>query len=239
MTRPHALLVDLDATLLDGSSFPDSIVRTCHRLVLHRTDLDTERLVRANEEAWGRYWPGVEHQWAIGELDSTALSLEAWRRTLAACGCHEDAIAQLAVKTHAEFARQTYRLYNDAHDLFRAARTAGIRLGLASNGAADTQRDKLAALGIEDWFDVVILSGEIAITKPDPSFFQLALDQLGFAPEAAWHVGDNLTTDVAGARAAGVTAVWLNRTRARPQSGDSLPDLEVASLEQLARVLHD
>lgn len=236
---PQALLVDLDATLLDGTAFPDSIAQTCRRLVIERRDLDADRLVRANRDAWSRYWPGVESQWALGTLDSASLRLESWRRTLALCGCHDDALAQLASDTHAALARETYCLFDDAHDLATTAAARGIRLGLLSNGAGDVQRDKLGVLGIADWFEVVVVSGEIGYAKPDPSLFQVALDQLAAPPGVVWHVGDDLQTDVAGARAAKVTAVWLNRSREARQSRDPVPDLEVASLRELADLLRD
>ena len=49
-----------------------------------------------------------------------------------------------------------------------------------------------------------------------------------------WHVGDNLTTDIAGAHAAGIAGVWLNRERRRRAPSDPRPDLEISSLDDLA-----
>ncbi len=51
----------------------------------------------------------------------------------------------------------------------------------------------------------------------------------------AWHVGDNVLTDVAGARAAGLTAVWLNRDGATPPEGAEKPHLVVSSLTEFGR----
>lgn len=70
---------------------------------------------------------------------------------------------------------------------------------LITNGASDTQRNTLRILGIEEKFDTIVISGEVAIAKPYPSVFVLALQKLGVEPENAWHVGDSLGTDVAGA----------------------------------------
>lgn len=52
------------------------------------------------------------------------------------------------------------------------------------------------------------------------------------SPQQAWHVGDSLRADVAGARAAGLTSVWLNRLGA-PRPATGAPDIEVASLFDL------
>lgn len=51
--------------------------------------------------------------------------------------------------------------------------------------------------------------------KPRPEIFRYALDIAAIAPQEAVHIGDSLSSDVAGAEAAGIKAVWLNR-RKRP-----------------------
>ena len=86
---------------------------------------------------------------------------------------------------------------------------------------------------MEYWFDVVVISGEVGFAKPDASIFRLALNKLPVEPENVWHVGDSLTTDVAGAKAAGLTAVWLNRSGLVRRESDPEPDLEIRSLSNL------
>ena len=69
--------------------------------------------------------------------------------------------------------------------------------------------------------------------KPDPVVFRRALDELGV--EHAVMVGDSIEKDIRGALAAGLGAVWVNRSqRARP---DDLTVPEVTSLDQLPAVL--
>ena len=52
-----------------------------------------------------------------------------------------------------------------------------------------------------------------------------------------WHVGDNLVTDVAGANAAGLTSVWLNRAGAARSAADAVPALEITTLADLLQHL--
>jgi putative hydrolase of the HAD superfamily len=59
----------------------------------------------------------------------------------------------------------------------------------------------------------VIDSTRVGSTKPDPGIFRMALERAGVAPAAAVHVGDMLSTDVAGATAVGIPAVHLDPTR--------------------------
>ena len=82
-----------------------------------------------------------------------------------------------------------------------------------------------------------MISAEVGVAKPDARIFEFALRALGVEPENVWHVGDDLNADVAGAKGASLTAVWLNR-RGNLRTGDGpKPDYEIRSLRQLP-VLH-
>ena len=112
-------------------------------------------------------------------------------------------------------------------------RRARLPLALITNGASDTQREKLRVLDIEHSFDAVVISGEVGIAKPDPSVFDQALKQLAVERETVCHVGDSLATDVTGAQAARLTAVWLNRSGLLRREDDPEPDVEIRSLSNL------
>jgi HAD superfamily hydrolase (TIGR01549 family) len=233
MKPVRALFFDLDETLLDGSVLQESIVRTCEMIAANQPGLDAARLFKANGQIWQGYWQEVEEKWTLGALDSASLSLEAWRRTLSACGCSDESLARQASQIHRRLGREAHRLFDDVLEFFAAAKTARVPLALITNGASDTQRDKLRVLDLEQWFEVVVISGEVGIAKPDASVFELALNKLAVERENVWHVGDSLTADVAGAKAAGLTAVWINRRGHVRRDGDPQPDLEVRSLSNL------
>jgi HAD superfamily hydrolase (TIGR01549 family) len=107
-------------------------------------------------------------------------------------------------------------------------REAGLRLGIVSNSDGRVEQALLAA-GLREYFDVVIDSSIYGTEKPDPAIFRAALDALGVAPEEALYVGDLYDVDVVGARAAGMEAVLLTSTAARP----SQPCRTAASIDQL------
>ena len=69
---------------------------------------------------------------------------------------------------------------------------------MITNGASDTQREKLGVTGIERVFAAIFISAEVGIVKPDPAIFHLALDKLSVGADAAVYVGDYLHHDVAG-----------------------------------------
>ena len=84
-----------------------------------------------------------------------------------------------------------------------------FRLGLVTNGARETQRRKLDALGFTESFGAIVCATPETAIKPDPDPIQRALDALDADPANAVLVGDSLASDVAGARNAGVTPVWV------------------------------
>jgi putative hydrolase of the HAD superfamily len=92
-------------------------------------------------------------------------------------------------------------------------------------------------LDLAGHFDAVVISGEIATAKPDSAIFEATLDRLQLTRAGVWHVGDSLSTDVAGAAAAGIGSVWLNRSRRVPGPADPRPDIEVVSLRGLLGLL--
>lgn len=233
MIPPKALFFDLDDTLLDSSFFADTILRTCQLLADREKSLDAAQLLEANREVWQLYFPEIENKWMLGELDGTTLIGEAWRRTLRTCDCDNESMVELARQVHLQYTSEAHRLFEDVAELFSSLKKARIPLALITNGASDTQREKLQTLNIEHWFDTIVISGEIGVAKPDIPIFTMALDQLGIAPAGAWHVGDNLKTDVAGAIAAGIGAVWLNRKGLTLTDDDPEPHLEISSLAEL------
>jgi putative hydrolase of the HAD superfamily len=98
--------------------------------------------------------------------------------------------------------------FPDALPTLRELRARGIAIGLVTNGRADVQAAKVQRLGLEPLLDATLISEREGLNKPDRRIFERALARLGVAPEHAWHVGDHPTADVAGAHAAGLTAVW-------------------------------
>ena len=104
------------------------------------------------------------------------------------------------------------RLFPDAIETLDAL--GSYRLGVISNGSSAQQRQKLAEVGVPDCFAVVVISEDIGVAKPHPGIFEAACEAAGASPSACVHVGDRLDADALGARDAGLTGVWLDRSGA-------------------------
>ncbi|HTV21014.1 MAG TPA: HAD family hydrolase [Polyangiaceae bacterium] len=98
--------------------------------------------------------------------------------------------------------------FPDAIATLEALRARGIAIAIVTNGRADTQAAKVERLGLEPFVAATLISEREGIRKPDRRIFELALSRIGVSAEEAWHVGDHPMADVAGAHAAGLTAIW-------------------------------
>lgn len=99
----------------------------------------------------------------------------------------------------------------------RELRGMGLRLVVVSN-ANGTLRTHMHRVGLAGYFDHVLDSADEGVEKPEPRFFEIALERSGAAKESTVHVGDLYHVDVIGARNAGLRAVLLDEADLRPDA---------------------
>lgn len=104
-------------------------------------------------------------------------------------------------------------LFPDAAQTLSSLRASHLKLGLITNGSVRMQSRKLECLALSPVFDTVLISDAEGISKPDRQIFHRALERLGVHPRHAVFVGDHPEVDIAGARAAGMLAVWRRDPR--------------------------
>ncbi len=96
------------------------------------------------------------------------------------------------------------------------ARAAGWTIVIVTNGSTRQQTRKVEVLGLNQWASAVVISEAAGVRKPDPEIFRLASTAGGQPLEGAWMVGDSAAADIAGAQAAGIDSIWLQRGRVWP-----------------------
>ena len=203
----------------------------------------TQRGADVLERAFDR--TGVGRLWAIEDyhdryrdyLEESADIADLRRRCFAdlAVDAGRDAETGRAVAdAYAELRDRTaVELLPGAHDVIDAL-AAEYRLGLVTNGAPGMQRTKLEAIGLENRFETVVCAGYDTAAKPAAEPFERALEALGSTPDRAVYVGNSLTSDVAGARAAGLRSVWIPRGETVPETPDPAPTYRLEMLSDLA-----
>ena len=116
-----------------------------------------------------------------------------------------------------------FAVYPDVQPALADLRDRGLALVAVSNWDCSLPR-VLERCGIDGQLDGTVTSAGAGARKPDPAIFAAALELAGCEPAEALHVGDTPEEDVAGARAAGIRALLIDR------SGGSG---EISSLEQI------
>jgi putative hydrolase of the HAD superfamily len=106
-----------------------------------------------------------------------------------------------------------------------ALKTAGYLLGMITNGLETFQQRTIQGLGIEDYFDVILISETEGVRKPEAEIFSRALQRLGVKASESVFVGDHPTVDVLGAKNIGMKAVWKrDRYWTEPVEVDAIID---------------
>jgi putative hydrolase of the HAD superfamily len=255
----EALLFDLDQTLTEEEQPVLAALRATASEAEARYGLDPGSLAaRVPERARELWRAGALHTYCVGlgissweglwcrfeGNDAELASLRAWTPTyrsavwaaaLATFGIEDEPFAQHLAERFGRERRARHAVFSDAAPALDWARRHYTKLGLVTNGASCLQREKLAASGFERYFDVIVVSGEVGVGKPAARIYSRTVELLGVPAGAAAMIGDSLERDVEGARAAGLHAVWLNRSRVRPAGPP--PPFEIETLRALPEVL--
>lgn len=134
--------------------------------------------------------------------------------------------------------RAAWRAFDDVLPALEALERTlpGTPLAIVTNGEGESQRAKLAAIGLSERFPVLVASGEVGVAKPQAAIFALACERLGVEPAQTAHVGDRFDFDAQAAAAAGLTGVWLDRTAAVAIARDAEP-ITISTLHELPAAL--
>ncbi|MGL4269363.1 MAG: pyrimidine 5'-nucleotidase [Plesiomonas sp.] len=108
-----------------------------------------------------------------------------------------------------------------------------VNLGIITNGFTELQQVRLENTGLQDHFDILVVSEEVGVAKPDRKIFEHALTLMGDpVRDKVLMVGDNPDSDILGGFNAGLHTCWLNRTQQTPPAHIS-PNYQVSSLHEL------
>lgn len=232
--HPRALLIDAMGTLLTLDSPAARLVGAL------RDELGAEVT-----EAQARAALGAEiaHYRAhmAGARDAASL-----RRLHAECaGVLREALPPLPDIARADGDRMVgillsalhFRPFPDALRLLERSRTAGIRSIVVSNWDVSLP-EVLGRAGLAPWLDGVVVSAAVGAAKPSPVIFARALALAGVSAGECLHVGDSPVEDVAGASAAGIEVVLLDRAAVPLERGGEARRRDgvrvIATLDELA-----
>lgn len=225
--------LDLDDTLID--------FKTNSRTALYKL-YNIERLDRyfSSAEAWyDCYEKHNKELWALyalGKVERDYLRMQRFLRPLAEARVPCDEAHGMAVKFdtfYLDLLAQEKQLMPGALHILEYLRRSGVKIGVLSNGFKEVQHRKIVSAGIDGYIDILVLSDDIGVNKPDVRLYHYAMER-SECVDATRHlmVGDNAATDIAGALAAGWNAILYNPHSDAPLHGHE-GYVEVAELEMI------
>lgn len=190
----------------------------------------------ANIDLWTRY--------SRGEITRDFLIVERFRRPLMVSEAFQKSHPSPLTPYILEISDRFLAFCSDkpgvvegAHELMDYLRGKGYRMHMCSNGFHEVQYKKLAACGLRDYFDTVILSEDAGANKPSSLYFDYAFKVSEANRDATLMIGDNLQTDIHGALSAGIDAMLFNRWEANPDEIPQPPTFIVNKLLDIKDVL--
>ncbi len=234
---PRAVFFDMDDTLLNTSGGVDASWEAVCEEFSPTLGCESATLRATIRTEMQRFWSdeaAVEREWRtrLEEARTHVIGI-----ALAQHGLDLGRAPHLSQRYWEENSSRM-RLFDDSLETLTSLRAAGLKIGLITNGPATMQRWKIGQFALESHFDVMVIEGEFGHGKPSPKVFQHALQVVGVDPQEAWHVGDNLYADIAGAQAAGIHAAWIHRDRLEMgETPKAIPDRVIAHLDELRAAL--
>jgi len=190
--------------------------------LLRDSEVPPETVRRTFEETWRIH---SEH-WRAGRQFTLAMAAE---RALESLGVTvSDRLRSDLLEAFADAGATADLIVNDGlADVLSELQAQRIRTGIICDvgfTSGELLRGFLERVDLLRYFDGWAFSDEVGVYKPDPAIFARALHSLGDVPaDRALHIGDLRRTDVAGARAIGMTSV---RYRGANDDDEDLPDAD-------------
>ncbi|QMV40043.1 HAD family hydrolase [Cohnella cholangitidis] len=192
MDHIKAILFDLDNTILDRTSTFNKFTNTFVNVYFNHIESNQgiiDKIIDLDQD-------GYKDK---SELFSELIDQLSWK-------------ARPSLTELLDFYRTEYvnsaELMDRAREVVAHARKK-YQTGLITNGKTEIQYGKIDRLGIRNDFDLVIVSEEAGVKKPDPTIFQMALEKLQLKPDECIYIGDHPTNDIEGAAKIGMETIWV------------------------------
>ncbi|HYR80563.1 MAG TPA: HAD family hydrolase, partial [Candidatus Dormibacteraeota bacterium] len=196
--KVRAVLFDLDETLIEEESSNDASARAACEIAFARHGVDSASLLAAMRQTSRELWRagpmfnycreiGIsprEGLWGSFIGDDPTLTrlrdwsadykVRAWSDALRNMKIDDDPLAAELAQFFERDRRKRHIVFPETLRVLSELKQ-NYKLAMLTNGAIDIQRDKIHGSNLADFFDPIIISGELGFGKPNPKLFQLAL----------------------------------------------------------------
>jgi putative hydrolase of the HAD superfamily len=228
------ILFDLYGTLIDieTNEYMDEIYRAiAHYLsyqgvYLHRWEVKERyyQIMKQQKEACGEEYP---------EIDVEAIWNEFLMQEGIKSSLHRGQQAKVIAHIYRGVSRNRLQLYPDVKRVLNELQMK-YRLALISDAQSCYALPEIQAVGLENYFESIVISSRYGFRKPDPRLFQKTLDNMQLTSSEVIWVGNDMFRDIYGAQALGIKNIYIDSNQGAKSYKNVTPDYRI---QQFADVL--
>ncbi len=209
MKTYKAVFLDWDDTIGDWTTAEYKALQDIY------TDYRLIQLYPSFEDYLNEYKPYNLELWSMyghGEVTKEWLHLQRFLRPIERLPLPDDELRDMAHEMGTVFLKLTNKyfcLLPEAEEMVKYL-AGKYPLTIISNGFKEVQYYKFEHSGLAKYFAHTLISEEMGINKPQPGIFQIALERNGITADEAVMIGDSYSSDIAGAKAAGIDQIWIH-----------------------------
>lgn len=224
----EVILFDADETLYDFKKSEREAFK--NTMLEFNIEYDEENHLKTYQDINTTLWKEFEQ----GLITQEKLKIERFKRLsdMLKINFDENNFATLYMKhlSNASF------LYDNSIDLLDEL-NQHYRLGIVTNGLTLVQDKRIRQSTIAKYFDAIVISEEILISKPNPGIFEYTLKNLDFFDKSkVLMVGDSLSSDIQGGINFGIDTCWYNPNKIKNETSIK-PTYEISNLDELKSLL--
>ncbi len=219
----RAVLFDIDNTLVDFMKLKESCIRPAIRAMIKKgLSIDEEEGVRMVYDIYKVY--GMEYKLIF-------------QKVLKRVGVSDYKILAAGILAYRK--ARVVRPYPGVKRTLRALHKRGIKLAIVSDAPKLKAYLRLSAMGIDDFFDVIVTFDDTNLRKPERLPFEKALKALKVRPEEALMVGDMPGRDIVGAKRLGMIPVFALYGNDKVRPGRSGAHFEIRKIDDLLKIIEE
>jgi len=226
MSKIRAVVFDCYSTLIDIKT-NEQKNEIFHYLSLYLqyygAKVDAAKLKSALDLERDRFMQSKAEQYPEVDLEV------AFNNILREKGLGDPFLAESCCKLFRVLSRERFQLFPDSFPVLEEIKKSGYPLGVVSDAQKVFWLNEGEILGIRQFFKFVLLSTHFGFRKPDPRLFRIACTMLNTPPEETVYIGNDLETDVKGAKQIGMQAILLDR-KTEQKNPKPRPDFHAKNL---------
>jgi putative hydrolase of the HAD superfamily len=231
---PKAILFDMDETLLTNTMPIESAWQEACETSAKRVNTFNSEELRLQINIIREWYWGDPERHRLGRLNLLKARTAVVRLSLEKLGCGDEVIAAAVATDYSSLIDRSLSCFPNAEDTLLQLVKKGVKLALLTNGAGESQQEKIKRFGFSRYFPVRLIEGELGFGKPDQRVFETAMKKLETTPGQTWMVGDDLQRDIAGAQKMGIYSIWCDYGRnGLPESSKVKPDKIINNIAEL------